>query len=112
VWWLTRVLCCAVLRLCLLQVLPRLPLSGRWPGCSCFCFKRRKLREADEHALKTVSTLLHCVNSFPHRLGCHCNQEFAVAVSLWALTYKLISFTHASAKRYTHQTSPHIPPSS
>lgn len=44
---------CALM--CLLQVVPRLPLSGRWSGCSCFCFKRRKLCEADEHALKTVS---------------------------------------------------------
>lgn len=38
-----------------LQVVPQLPLSGRWRGCSCFCFKRRQLREGDEHALKTVS---------------------------------------------------------
>lgn len=35
-------------------VLPLLPLSGRWLGCSCFTFKRRKLCEADQHELQTV----------------------------------------------------------
>ncbi|WIA12032.1 hypothetical protein OEZ85_012112 [Tetradesmus obliquus] len=45
------------------QVVPQLPLSGRWPGCSCFCFKRRKMCEADEHASKTASTTQ--LHSFP-----------------------------------------------
>jgi hypothetical protein len=37
-------------------VVEQLPLSGRWAGCCCFCFKRRQLCEADEHAIKTVSS--------------------------------------------------------
>jgi hypothetical protein len=42
------------------QVVPSLPLSGRWPGVTCFAFKRRQPREADVHALKAVRGLARC----------------------------------------------------
>ncbi|KAF8071170.1 hypothetical protein HT031_001252 [Scenedesmus sp. PABB004] len=38
------------------QVVPSLPLSGRWPGCACLAFRRRRLCEADEAAAKTAGT--------------------------------------------------------